>query len=101
MKIEQNIIFTDEDFELLKKELPNNPCIKCDTRIKGYCCGCPQGRDYDISIEPYKNNDILDIALYIKRYKDTLREIKKHEWELTKIRENLPLEIIDKILSQI
>lgn len=101
MEIIHDIKFTKEDFELLKKELPNDPCKKCDARIRGYCCGCPQGTDYDKYIKPYKDNNVLEIALDIKQYKDTLREIKKHELELSRVKDKLPLEVICKVLPYV
>lgn len=95
MKIEQNIIFTDEDFELLKKELPNNPCIKC--RDVSYCCGCPNGHIYNKIIKPYKDSNILDMALKIKGYKDTLKLINELQDKLDDIRGEIPSEVLVKL----
>lgn len=97
MKIEQNIIFTSEDFELLKRELPNNPCTKCDARIRGYCCGCSRGTSYSEYIKPYKDNNILDVALKVKQYKDTLKLIDEYRHELTELQSEIPGEILVKL----
>lgn len=97
MRIEQNIIFTDKDFELLKMELPSNPCTKCDARIRGYCCGCQQGTDYDKYIKPYKDNNVLDIALKIKEHNDTLKLINELQDKLADIQGEIPAEVLVKL----
>lgn len=95
MKIEQNIIFTDEDFELLKKELPNNPCCKCRDSLA--CCGCSSGDIYNKAIMPYKDNNILEIALKIKEYKQALKSINEQQGKLDVIRGEIPSELLVKL----
>lgn len=93
MRIEQNIIFTNEDLELLKKELPNNPCTKCDAHIRGYCCGCQQRIDYDKMVKIYRDNNIYDIALEIKKINELEKSINKMRKNQEDILSNLPKEI--------
>lgn len=95
MKIEQNIIFTDEDFELLNKELPNNPCCKCRDSMS--CCGCQAERMYKKAIKPYEDNNILEIALKIKRYKDAVKLINELQDKLVDIRSEIPSELLVKL----
>lgn len=93
MKIEQNIIFTDDDFKLLSRVLPNNPCTKCDARIRGYCCGCQQGADYDKIVKPYKDNNIYEIALSIKEYYDLNKSIEEMRERQANILKDIPQEV--------
>lgn len=59
--------------ELLKKELPDNPCFKCSQRCA--CCGCPDGKKYRQAVQPYRDRGIYELALKLKRQKKIQREI--------------------------
>lgn len=98
MKIVNDVIFTDKDFELLKKELPNNPCKICYFSTNGGCCGCHDGTAYENIVKPYKENNILDVALKIKEYNDTLKLINKYEDKLSDIMREIPLEVINEVM---
>lgn len=100
MKIEQNIIFTDDDFKLLSRVLPNNPCTKCDARIRGYCCGCQQGTDYNKVVKPYKDNNVYEIALQIKEYYDLQKAINNFIDKQDDILDSLPKEVRVKIFKK-
>lgn len=100
MKIEQNIIFTEEDFKLLSNVLPNDPCKKCDARIRGYCCGCQQGTDYNKVVKPYKENNIYEIALEIKEYYDLQKIINHSRDKQMDILDNLPDEVHQRIFKE-
>lgn len=100
MKIEQSIIFTNEDFELLSKVLPDNPCRKCDANIRGYCCGCQKGTDYAKIAKPYKDSNIYEIALEIKEFYDLDKSIKEIRSKQKDILDNLPKDVKYLILHR-
>lgn len=100
MKIEQNIIFTNEDFELLSKVLPDNPCCKCNENIRGYCYGCQQSVDYDKLVKPYKDNNIYEIALDIKEFYNLDKSIKEIRSKQKDILDNLPKDVKYLILHR-
>lgn len=67
----------EEDIELLKKELPDNPCaIKCHGGVIG-CCGCLDAYEYEDTVKIYKDKGIFDIALEIKSVKDNKKRIQE------------------------
>ena len=90
--------FTNKEIKLLKKELPDNPCAKCTERIA--CCGCPKGREYNIKINPYVDNNIYEIALKIKKYKKTLEKFHNIKEECQKKFEEMPKEIQNMLIEQ-
>lgn len=99
--MERTIIydFTQEDYDLLKKKIPDNPCTKCDSNYNGSCCGCYKGREYSRITRPYKENNILDFAHDIKRYYETLDTIKKQQQKLKELKSKMPKEIIENVMN--
>ncbi len=72
--------YSDQDKELLRKELPDNPCNKCSYVERISCTGCYLKSDYDSAVAPYKDAGIYDEALKVKEKTKLKREIKKmHE----------------------
>lgn len=81
MKIIQTVEFTDEDRELLIKQLlPKDPCNGCNLGVG--CCGCPEGYDYAEKVRPYKDANIYDIALGIRKIHDIKQNMKLEEDEI-------------------
>ncbi len=73
MKKTQTITYTQDDYDLLKKPLPPNPCDTCGA---GYeCCGCPKGYEHKEKIQPYKDSDIYDIAILLYQRQKKLNQI--------------------------
>lgn len=93
MKIEQIISFDNEDIKLLNTVLPKNPCDKCYS--KGlYCLGCNQEREYRNIISPYKERNIYDYAILIRRKNEIDSEIKRLEEEKENINKEFPKELL-------
>lgn len=90
--------FTNKEIELLKKELPDNPCDKCTEKYS--CCGCPKSKEYNIKISPYINNNIYEIALRIKKYKKILEKFYDIKEECKKEFEKMPKEIQNILIAQ-
>lgn len=91
MRIIQTVEFTTEDRELLKQLLPKNPCDGCGDVIG--CCGCPDGRDYAEKVRPYKDANIYDIALTIRRIYDIKHNIRLEEEESEHLKNSIPKEL--------
>ncbi len=65
MKITENILIEDSDYELLQEVLPDSPCDSCDLGLA--CCGCPEERNYSEKVKPYKDSGVYEAALAVKR----------------------------------
>lgn len=91
MKITQTVEFTIEDKKLLKQLLPKDPCNGC-SNILG-CCGCPEGYDYAEKVRPYKDANIYDIALAIRRIHDIKQNMKLEEDEIKHLMDSIPEEL--------
>lgn len=89
MRTEVVVTFDENDKELLKKELPNNPCTGCYLNGNG-CCGCAKGSEYSKILKPYKEANILDIALKNKKRLDLIKDIEDKRKKVREIEENLP-----------
>lgn len=81
-------VLDEEDKKLLSIEIPDSPCNKCYLNSNG-CCGCPDGTKYYEKIKPYKDRNILDIAIKIKRMRKLQNEIKEKKKEVDRISEEL------------
>lgn len=91
MKIIQTVEFTDEDRQLLKQLLPKDPCNGCNLGVG--CCGCPEGYDYAEKVRPYKDANIYDIALDIRKIHDIKQNMKLEEDEIKNLMESIPEEL--------
>lgn len=89
MKVETVVTFDENDKELLKKELPKNPCTDCYLHGNG-CCGCMKGIEYEKALKPYKEANILDIAVKNKERLNLIRDIEIKKEKVKEIEENLP-----------
>ena len=74
--------FTEQELELLKKQLPQNPCIKCELNGVPGCCGCQEAIIYENSIKIYKDLGIFDIAREIQMARDYLNKMEELRKEL-------------------
>lgn len=100
-KVEQ-IEFSKEDKELLLKDIPTNPCTKCDLHRDGTCCGCPKGREYDkYMTETYgqgqTRTELLKYAKLLHSIQQHKAAIEQHKKQLAKLIENLPTELEDLV----
>lgn len=91
MEIIKNYKLSENDIELLKNILPDNPC--CDCYIGSACCGCPEGGKYERQVKPYKEAGIYEIALNIKKSRMIKRIIKAREEELEALINSIPQEV--------
>lgn len=77
----------EEDIELLKKEIPDNPCnIKCHGGFIG-CCVCPDICEYADTVKIYKDKGIFNIALEIKRIKENKKQIQQLQEKIKELEE--------------
>ena len=95
MRIIQTVEYTIEDRKLLKQLLPQNPCNGCCNVT--ICCGCPEGRNYADKIRPYKDANIYDIALTIRKIHDIKQNIKLEEEEIKHLKSSIPKELLDDV----
>ena len=87
MKKVEIIEYTQEDYELLKKPLPNDPCSTCRA---GYeCCGCPEEREYASKVKPYKDAGIYEVAVLLNRRKININKMEELTKEIAKIDNDL------------
>ena len=91
MKIIQSVEVTDEVRELLIQLLPKDPCNGCNLVVG--CCGCPEGYDYAEKVRPYKDANIYDIALGIRKIHDIKQNMKLEEDEIKNLMESIPEEL--------
>lgn len=95
MKIIQTVEYTTEDRKLLKQLLPKNPCDSCGAGVG--CCGCPNGRDYEEKVRPYKDANIYDIALTIRKIHDIKQNIRLEEAEIEHLKNSIPKEMFCEV----
>ena len=67
------VAFDEKDVELIKRYLPESPCVSC--RAGAECVGCPKHwqwrRDYE---EPLKSANVLEYAVRYNHYASSFRE---------------------------
>lgn len=100
-KVEQ-IEFSKEDKELLLKDIPTNPCAKCDLNKDGTCCGCPKGREYNkYMTETYGQGqtriELLKYAKLLHSIQQHKVAIEQHKKQLQKLMEEVPTELEDLV----
>lgn len=102
MKEEKRYIFTEEDYKLLKKPIPLSPCRNCLKNSMGLnsCCGCAEYKKYEREIKPYEDNNLVNIAVKIRRYYSILREIDELNIEICQLLGELPYEVIDNVIKK-
>ena len=82
------IIFEDEDIELLNKALPDFPCKNCSYDSYS-CCGCYKEKEYYKIIKKYQDKGIYDIAILIQHLRKIQIEKNKLEIEYNLAYKNL------------
>lgn len=89
MKIETKtiVVFEDGDYNLIFSELPNNPCIGCQSSNDGSCCGCPDNTKYLEKIKPLKEANVFELAIKTNKYYHLNQEIEKLKKEMDNIAE--------------
>lgn len=75
----------------IKTLLPKDPCNGCNLGVG--CCGCPEGYDYAEKVRPYKDANIYDIALGIRKIHDIKQNMKLEEDEIKNLMESIPEEL--------
>ena len=93
------IVFEDEDIELLNKALPDFPCSKCSEYES--CLGCSKTKEYYNKIKEYKDRKIFNIAnslQHLRNLKLKKEEIEKEYNENYKILEEAIGKEIHKII---
>ena len=83
MKIVEQYVFDNEDRRLLSIEIPDDPCNKC--QINSGCLGCCDETEYCNFIKPYKDRNIYDLALKIKRMHKLQKDIINMQKEIDNI----------------
>lgn len=75
MKITTSVELTDDDYKLLNKKYPENPCIDCC--LRQVCTGCDKKKEYNKSILPLSDAGLLDIYIEVERMRKDTKAIKK------------------------
>lgn len=83
-------VYTEEDKNLLSKEIPDNPCDVCDPYMESCCTGCLKKHIYNDVVKPYKDNDIYGLALLIKERNRLKRSINDANDRIAQINSQLP-----------
>lgn len=99
MEIHTEYIFTNEDLKNIKTKLPKDPCKGCSAHSDGSCCGCSDGREYYLTIKPFKEANILEYVLKYNQILDIHENItilSEHEKTLKKELENIGIIFNDK-----
>lgn len=92
MKTNQTLIFSEEDMELLKKELPDNPCLSCGINYT-ICSGCSESSAYKNKINVYRDRNIFDFAKTLKDIHKLGLSIKDMQNKVEKLTSELPEEV--------
>lgn len=87
------IDFEKGDLDLLKRPLPQNPCSNCQSRLDGSCCGCPESREYEALVKPYRDAGVYDLASKMKQIKALIIESNRIAGLYTALTKDLPDEI--------
>lgn len=102
MREEKRYIFSEEDYKLLKKPIPVSPCRDCGCGIlnKSTCSGCDKYTKYQREIKPFEDNNLVNIAVLLKRYYTIQREINQLNIEICQVLTDLPDEVIDNVIKK-
>ena len=74
--VKQNII-TDEDYNMLRGYIPDNPCNSCGVGMG--CCGCDKETNYRQIIKKYKDNNLFEPMICVKHIRDSIDKINKEQ----------------------
>ena len=97
MKIESKYVFDENDYKLLKKSFPECPCDKCHIgRLTCHEYTCDKYKMYDQKLEPYKNNNILEIAMKVSRYYTLQSKLIQLAEECNDILRKIPVYAFDE-----
>lgn len=79
-------IYDDSDIDLLLKAdaVSDEPCHLCYAKTD-CCCGCPEQREYEAAIKPYKDANIYSDFLQIRELRALQKEVKSAQKEIVKI----------------
>lgn len=78
----------DNDHELLKSGLPDNPCTKCPDYIG--CLGCPRGNEYRNRKKQFEDANILDVAKQLREYNEMVNTVKELEMRMRRLLREMP-----------
>lgn len=87
-----HITFTDEDIELLKQPIPDNPCLKCGAESMT-CCGCHAYYKWKSLIKKYEDLGIYGYALLLKTKRQLEKSLSEIQNDLDTLNRELPDEL--------
>lgn len=90
--------FTEKELELLKKPLPDAPCIKC--KDVDSSCVCPEYESYNKITQPYKDNGIFNLAFALREMTSLKKQINKLQEKYEEYEKELPPEVRDLLLEK-
>lgn len=91
--------FTEEDWSLIKQDMPINPCRGCSGQNS--CCGCEDKTTYLKLTEPYIEANVVEICNEIESLKDSLKEFNAIKSKLNFMEDSLKTKYGDAIFSKI
>lgn len=99
MKKETTVTFEESDFELLKGDIPRDPCLKCTPAERMSCCGCHERRDYNEKMKPFSEASINEYAQTFLYLRDSLSQLQLITRDMKSEIENLPEQLKDIVMD--
>lgn len=93
-------IFEKRDYDLLERDIPDNPCNRCSIMERATCCGCKEYREYDRLMKLYKDSNLFGFAEEIHDMEKQIKEIKLSVNACMQIYNRLPKDVkenVDKV----
>lgn len=82
--------FTNEDYELLSRPIPVNPCSTC---VNNYCSDCTEKHTYNSIMKSYKDANIIEFAEKVAVIQETIRKINRNKKLVRDLIGELPEEL--------
>lgn len=82
--------FTNEDYELLSRPIPVDPCNNC---IIKDCGNCTEKHIYNSIMQPYEDANIIEFAEKISTIQIAIRELNKGKELVKELIGELPEEL--------
>lgn len=82
--------FTNEDYELLSRPIPINPCSTC---VNTWCSDCTEEHIYKSIMKSYKDANIIEFAEKISAIQKAIRELNKNKKLVKELISELPEEL--------
>ena len=82
-----NVKIKDNDYDLLKIRIPEDPCINCINRYA--CCGCSKKKEVNAVIRSLKDAGIFEAQQKVQEVKELQLKLKEMEQTIATNKEYL------------